>query len=325
MSRAIALVAARGWVAALGACSQGAGGASEPPKEATPTKIVIPSAEASELRAGPSAQATPSGSATSLAEEVSSVGEDAPFPPMAPRRDAEGSTVRRIACGKTFCAAGAEACTFVSGGWQCVPSTAEMTNGLQCDDGTDCEAGKTCCASFASAAFWAACSKRRGAGSDCSDELCEEGGAPCPAGTACVEGSCRVETTPTCVGKKRCAKDSYCLWGKERKCLTQEELRARPSAGLDLEEGVLACTRASDCNGQRCCTSGLGISRTFCSNECDAYNSGVICDTVADCAHLKPVYCMGEESCRLACSRDPASDQPPTVTPPWTKVCVKAP
>ena len=134
-----------------------------------------------------------------------------------------------------------------------------------------------------------------------------------------------METTPTCVGKKRCAKDSYCLWGKERKCLTQEELRARPSAGLDLEEGVLACTRASDCNGQRCCTSGLGISRTFCSNECDAYNSGVICDTVADCAHLKPVYCMGEESCRLACSRDPASDQPPTVTPPWTKVCVKAP
>jgi len=69
----------------------------------------------------------------------------------------------------------------------------------------------------------------------------------------------------------------------------------------------------------------MGPSRTRCSNECDAANNGVICDTVADCAHLKPFYCMGDESCRMACVRDPENETLLKATPPWTKVCVKAP
>jgi hypothetical protein len=327
VSRAIAWGAALGWFAAPGACSQGTGGASEPPTEATPEKVARPSAEpARDLSALPSARATLSESASATAaDSANSVSEPPPFPSMVSRRDAKGSTVRKIACGTTFCAAGVEACTVVSGSWRCVPSTAELPEGgFQCDDGTDCEAGKTCCASFASASYWTACSKRRGAGSDCSAELCEMDGAPCPTGTACVEGSCRVETRPTCVDKKRCAKDSYCLWGDERKCLTEAETRARPSADMVSEEGILGCTRASDCNGQRCCTSSLGPSNTFCSNECDSANNQVICDTVADCVHLKPLYCMGDETCKMACRRDPANEQLLLVTPPWTNVCGRA-
>ncbi|MCU0687500.1 MAG: hypothetical protein MUF34_35525, partial [Polyangiaceae bacterium] len=132
---------------------------------------------------------------------------------LPPRLGAAGATKRTIACGDTRCQAGQEACVVKSSpaaarAWACVDAKDEATSegAYFCDDASDCESGRVCCASFASAASYYACTKRSGPDSDCADEICVEGdGAACPPGQACRGGRCQPKTAARAsCGATRC-------------------------------------------------------------------------------------------------------------------------
>ncbi len=304
---------------AVAACGEIAPPAQDPPPRGEASVLSVPSTSAS------SSVAASASLASSLPTPSASPPTEPPPPP--PRHGVTGSTSGSIACGTSFCKAGVEACTLdrVANAWRCMPAAAELeSGGFRCDDSSDCSGGKACCSSFGSASYWTACSKRRGRDSDCRAELCEPGGAACPAGTKCEAGFCEVAQSPTCEANKRCAAGSFCFWSAAPACQTKEQLSklAEEEVGSN---GVLGCTRAADCGVQRCCTGGLGPSRTYCANECDAANNQVICDSAADCAHLKAFYCAGAAGCVVECKRDPSDAALTKSTPPWTKICTRSP
>jgi hypothetical protein len=263
----------------------------------------------------PSAQ--PSASAAVVAPMPSSP----PPPEIGPRRGAPGSTRGTIACGESRCVAGKESCiaNAVAGKWICVPSSDPLQDGgYRCDDGTDCPQGETCCMSFASASTLVACTTRN---RDCPAEMCEEGGARCPAGQTCRDGLCRVASRASC-GKQVCSLEKpLCIWGKDAKCgdgADAERIEtAKADGGAADDTGIYASTKRTDCRTQMCCTGALGPDRTFCANQCDLANNQIVCDRDTDCASVNAAYCSGASCAKC---RKPEAERSSGL-PPWMKFC----
>lgn len=244
---------------------------------------------------------------------------DTPAPPppkqLEPRRGVKGSTRGKIACGKQWCAAEKEKCVVVEGpAWACIARDDEKTpyNGVfVCDDGTDCPQGQTCCLSFASADVAFGCATRK-EGQDCKLEVCEPGGARCPAGQRCDEGFCRPEKVPgpRC-GKQHCSGDArFCAWQKGKgECVNGEKAEALSQKMFEPDgPAILRCTESRDCGtGMKCCTGmGAGPKESYCSLNCDLVNSMKYCISDADCPTI-----MGT---RLRCL-------PEAGLPPWSRLC----
>jgi hypothetical protein len=240
--------------------------------------------------------------------------------PLPPRNLAAGSTRGTIACGQQRCDATREKCVSRRGpAWACVPRDAEeqdFNDIFECDDGTDCPPGKTCCQSFASAITAYVCATRR-EGDDCRVEVCEPGGARCPAGQSCVGRYCAPDNVPgpkcgdgSCTGAK-----PLCIWseGKGRCASGEEALEAEKKRDQGASVAVLRCTRNKDCAaGMICCTGmALGPSESFCSLNCDLANSMKYCATDADCPALGSTH--------LRCLK------PDVDLPPWSKLCQTPP
>jgi hypothetical protein len=249
----------------------------------------------------------------------------APEGPPPLRTLAPGSTKGTIACGEKRCAAGKEVCTFVDRTrvWACVPPGSPrdgMSNLYECDDGSDCAAGKTCCRSFASAEESFFCVDRKDP--SCNGEVCVSGGdgAECPKGRSCKDDECLVTSIPgaTCQGGARCPADKpVCKWEKGKgQCVSSKEageLSSLTSAGP--EEGgisLLMCTKTADCGaGNHCCTGfGAGPRQAFCAYHCDTINTMQYCDSSAECPEI-----MGAKTtCR-------AIDGFEWALPKWAKAC----
>ena len=264
----------------------------------------------------------PAPPATSAIAASGDAGPPEPAPPpqkqLEPRRSVAGSTRGAVACGKRWCNAEREKCVTVEGpDWACLPRDDDKTpfNGLfMCDDGTDCPYGQTCCLSFASAATAFVCGTRK-EGQDCKLEVCEPGGARCPAGQKCEDDVCWPEKVPgPLCGKQRCAGDTrFCAWQKGKGECVNRETASQLSEKMFEGDGlaVLRCTQNSDCGtGMKCCTGmGLGWHESYCSLNCDLVNSMKYCATDADCPTL-----MGT---RLRCLPEPG-------LPPWSRLCKAA-
>jgi hypothetical protein len=268
---------------------------------------------------GPSTSPAPSSppalaSSEPIATEDAGAKNDPPppeeAPPLLPRRLAPGSTRGRIACGESRCEAGKEICVILADNrWACVPKEDESKGigGLfQCDDGTDCPQGKTCCRSFASAAEYVHCTTRD---QDCAIEVCEEGGARCPAGQTCQSNVCWPAAksgppTPTCGRGKVCGKDKpFCAWANGTgTCVAPQNAPEGAS--------MLRCTQNSDCGaGFHCCTGGaMGTRESFCTLNCDMANTRQYCATDADCPK--------NAGYALKCKKPEDGD-----LPPWSKLC----
>lgn len=240
-------------------------------------------------------------------------------PPLGPREGAAGSTRGTIACGvEKRCDATKEKCAIVKGpAWACLPrddETTELAGGFyQCDDGTDCPAGKTCCQSFASAAEYYHCTTRD---YDCSVEVCQPGGARCPAGQLCERGVCAPAKIPgpRCSGTTHCTgKTPLCAVKKgASRCISIDEANEqRAVPGSDV--AILRCTQNADCGtGYHCCTGATsGEQESYCSLNCDMMNTRQFCDRDADCK--LPGFA-------LECLRPDD-----TTLPAWVKVCRQKP
>jgi hypothetical protein len=170
----------------------------------------------------------------------------------------------------------------------------------ECDDGTDCPPGKTCCEAFSSDAQAFVCTTRD---LGCSVEVCAEGGARCPDGQRCKSGVCAPARDPVaaCGRGVTCSVEKpVCVWkqGKgecvsaSREVELEQDLRA---GGPDF--ALLRCTQNADCGaGFHCCTGGaFGASLTYCTLNCDAMNTSQFCATTADCPKLpgSPLKCLG--------------------------------
>ncbi len=223
-----------------------------------------------------------------------------PEPPRAPyidpRRPIPGSTRSTIACNGKRCKAPQEVCALVPNSghddWACVtPDLKEKANAwYECDDGTDCPQGKTCCQSFASAARYDVCTTRN---LDCSIEVCAPGGARCPAEQTCKDGYCvpSRRPLPTCDKGAKCTEDKpFCaLQSGKLACVSKDQAQAlaqKRDEGADIS--LLRCTQNTDCGaGFRCCTGGsMGSQESFCTLNCDIVNTAQYCATTADCPRV---------------------------------------
>jgi hypothetical protein len=221
------------------------------------------------------------------------------------------------------CRAGAEQCIAEGPGFRCAPrgETASAAS-FQCDDGTDCPRGETCCESFASAERYYVCAKRSG---DCKVEVCAAGGAACPKGQSCQGEQCvSNDVRASCQGRARCPLDRpRCLWrdGSGR-CATPKEADAAAEV-MDGPQasGVLRCTVPRDCGGGlACCTSMVaGPAQTHCATGCDLANSMQLCEADDDCRGVAPGLCGDLPGCaaRVRCT----TLEPDPRHPDWLKAC----
>src|SRR6185503_1683242 len=195
--------------------------ANEPAFAPPPNERALPLASASTSRAATDgADGKPHFGSTNRSAD----GAPPEEPAASEARIRAGSSTRGvIACGGSSCTPGKQACARMSE-WQCVPADAVPDADVYfCDDGTDCPAGETCCQNWASAVASYSCSKRRGADTQCRREVCAEGGARCPKGQTCREGTCASPTrAATCGDAGRCPPTRpLCLWsGKVGRCAT---------------------------------------------------------------------------------------------------------
>ena len=228
-----------------------------------------------------------------------------------------GSTRGLIQCGDSSCEPGKQACA-ASSEWKCVskdevPADAEVV--YFCDDGTDCPASETCCLGYASAVEAYVCTRRRGPETECRLEICAEGGASCPKGQACLEGTCRSpERSATC-GNERCpSARPICVWSERgAACRTWQEL----SEESDGARAALQCSRRADCGPEaRCCTNAIWTA-TQCLTNCDSANEGEICTSDADCTAGPGSSRQGK--CLSVKDRDVGS------LPPWLEICAYDP
>ncbi|MFT3770252.1 MAG: hypothetical protein QM820_32895 [Minicystis sp.] len=288
------------------ACSTPPPAPSTPAPTPTPAPTSAPADAAAPTLASTSAAPAAAGAPTPTA---------APAPQeLAPRTGAAGNTRGFIACGKLRCDAAKEVCAIVDGpAWACIPQAQKEKASAfyECDDGTDCPWGKTCCRSFASAAEYYVCTTRD---NDCSVEVCAEGGARCPAGQTCQQGFCAPArpALPTCGRRAACSADKpICAWQQGKgECVSREraaELSEKSLSGAPM--AFLRCTQNSDCGaGFHCCTGGaMGWQESFCSLRCDLMNTRQYCDSDADCPKLPGM--------KLTCQK-PDGD-----LPAWSKLC----
>ncbi len=188
---------------------------------------------------------------------------------------------------------------------------------MQCDDGTDCGPGLTCCHTGASVDFLYACTKRHGPESRCAMEICKPDGARCPRGSHCEDDYCVSDHVATCPtsDQRTCEKNEYCEWKAGLASCVKDPA---PVESLDEARGVFACTRARDCAaGSQCCTSmSVFWRQTYCSTNCDVSNTTFPCETAADCrAKLLLVPPSLRHLAKLECK--PLEGEGPS----WLKVC----
>lgn len=267
----------------------------------------------------PRASASPS-VAASVEVPVEAPPAAPPTPTLPPRRSALGGTRDTIACGEERCDAAKEKCVTLlkpAPAWSCVPreSTSDNYNDIfDCDDGTDCPWGKTCCLSFASANTAYVCATRK-MGDDCRMEVCEPGGARCPVGQVCTNGFCLPEKRPgpRCGAKHCTGATPYCVWaGGKGTCAGATEAQAAvDDLGRGGQSSVLECTESRDCGpGFSCCTGmALGTKQSHCSVNCDSANSMKYCSTDADCPTVPGP--------KLRCQRPKDAG-----LPAWSKLCL---
>lgn len=226
---------------------------------------------------------------------------------LSDRTKAPGSTRGTIACGDQRCKAGEESCLFgpeSAGGGQparfrCSREAAPIpqhfvTSRYECDDGTDCPQGETCCAvnlmAPESVQDVYACTPRKAAYA-CRFEPCEEGGAACPKGYSCRGRACTADVGAECgPARKRCPGDHpVCSYSSnEFKCVTEEEARvlSQEFPLLQGPGGVYRCYRTSDCpKGGSCCAT-MGGRSTECGGNCEATTGSVtVCTNRTECAY----------------------------------------
>jgi hypothetical protein len=229
-----------------------------------------------------------------------------------------------VQCGDSSCKPGKEACVDMSG-WKCVPSDAVPEPAevrYFCDDGTDCPQGETCCLGFESAIENYVCTKRRGPETNCRMEICAEGGARCPKGQVCLEGTCKsAERRATCGDQGPCPKERpLCLWsGRAATCGTYEEYERAAKTQPALV--ALRCTRPSDCGPEaRCGTNALWNS-TRCLTNTDEANEGKVCASDADCSNAEASRSV-ETPRKGKCVS--VRGMAGTPLPPWLNVCTYA-
>gem|GEM_PF-1633834 len=263
------------------------------------------------------ASAHPSAS-LSTAPAASSTAPNPP-PELPPRTGAPGSTRGTIACGNQRCKAGKEVCAVIAGlTWACIPLAEknDAASYYECDDGTDCPDRVTCCQSGATSGTFNVCSVRR----ECQIEVCEQGGARCPAGQTCQRGLCWPTAHPviTCAKGVVCDPDtqvchatagsSACVSRESALKLREPLSRIGTNVAEDREFALLRCAQNTDCGaGFHCCSStSTGTHESYCSLNC--YLGTQYCATAADCP-------AGPDGSTPKCER------PDKYLPPWSKVC----
>ena len=236
-----------------------------------------------------------------------------------------GSTIRTIACGKARCQAGKEVCVRdAKQEWACVASAPEGGAFYACDDASDCTAPKTCCRSFASAEEVYSCEAPGGAcaavvcsepdGTRCPrGQRCSQGYCQAETQATCAgEKRCPTDTP-------------YCLWGGTPTCVDEraaEMAVASLQPGDTNALGVYTCTKPSDCGTQQCCTDmtyAAGLTR--CSHACDAVNGMLLCSRDSDCNARARAWCGDNAACRRAVRCVTLDADRTGKRPPWMKVC----
>lgn len=227
-----------------------------------------------------------------------------------PRRaGAPGSTRGTVACGATRCTS-PDACAWddATSAWRCGPARPGDFV-FACDDGTDCPQGETCCRVFESSATdHGTCVARAEVDRRCSDEICLQGGAKCPAGRACTSqspddaGSCEAPKGPaTCTGKKPCPAERPI-------CTMQDAGLACVEAGSPAYRGVSPerrwqCTRPEDCSGGDTCFLAFGERAnelgTVCGRWSASQSGARICDATGPSPCGADAKCPAATECRL--------------------------
>jgi len=304
-------VGALGLALLLTSCTPPRDSATVPPRRAPSPTIVSPNqAPISDVHPLPSASA-----------------QDLTIPMW---RSPPGDTLGTIGCGETRCRAGKEACVPFASGTKCVRRSAKLKDDfewvVECDDGSDCPAGSTCCAQHMGGGY---CEPRvdNGPPRVCNEERCiPDAGARCPAAERCqlgpddAWGHC--ETYPlraTCALGERCGADAgLCVW---------TYATASGSCGGPVDEkaveegriGLFQCTKPGDCAaGTRCCTAASSAALgTFCAPATELANSTYLCDSDEQCRKgmQKPFH---HARCVPASRDETFKDYK---YPPWVSVC----
>jgi hypothetical protein len=272
---------------------------------------------------GPATQPDAAGSAAGTSDP--SVSTPDAWEPPPPREGAPGSTRGTISCGTQRCVAPGEVCKLDEAAklWRCEPAPPRPDHidrydyafpHVECDDGTDCPQGETCCLLWhGHAAEHASCVERAVVPHVCRAELCLEGGARCPPGRSCAEGVCEAPDGPaTCSGKRRCPKEApVCV--KSTTAPGGFECAAKGSAAYAAVRGDdrYECTRQSDCNLGETCSYSFGEAehetRTFCSLYHPAFMGSLLCEVGG------PDFCDGDAECRASMTCAPQEGAPPWV------------
>lgn len=328
MTRSLRLSAlARVSLVLLVACSSSPVG---PDTSAPPPPRVEPPVGPTAGDAGASPGAQPASGATTATS--ASAATEEPVPPAwvePPRREgAPGSTRGTISCGTVRCTTPGEVCKLDerANAWICEPAPAASArtpvgelpppSHHECDDGTDCPQGQTCCSLWQGmSGLHAACVPRPLVSQVCRAELCLEGGARCPPGRSCVDGACDAPDGPaSCAGGRRCPSSApFCVKAAGSPggyaCAAQGSAAFLAASSGDR----YTCTRQSDCSAGETCAYVFGEVEhevaTVCTDYQFGYMGSLLCETD------RPGFCGSDQEClaTMACTASPEA-------PPWVGV-----
>ena len=244
--------------------------------------------------------------------------EDATYPRV-PRTGAPGTTKGTISCGTARCDASTHDCEWDvdKRQWACVPEGKGGQVSLHhanCDDASDCAVSEVCCIHTLQPT--ARFCMPRGA-EECAEELCQEGGSPCPRGTTCdralgarrlndesgIEGVCRAPADrATCADNVRCpAEKPVCVLASK----PSEPPTCEPETSelvLSVNASVFRCTRQADCKPEESCMFGARSQSAFCGRWQRGSFNALVCDPggkvprLPSQAELNRV-CSGDKDC----------------------------